>query len=234
MRMTRADMRSELQATGFGNTTADVIRQNRWLDTAYLWVWNSRDQAGAPVKWSFQQADQVALVVVGSDSTPVMPSDFGQAGWIMDDQGTELLEMEAEQFDRTFQPGVDTGDTAERPYAFKSVNGQVTFGPTPSAGATYTTSYRRRVSHYNAAGSVVGGTFTDDGDYPLWPDHHLVVVYHAALIGNAMRSNPFAQTFQALRDDALQQMRNDLEADWAPAQTWGDGGWQDTGGYRNT
>jgi len=41
-------------------------------------------------------------------------------------------------------------------------------------------------------------------------------VYHAALTGNAMRSNPFSQLFQQLRDEALQQMRNDLEAEWSP------------------
>lgn len=229
--MTRNDLRTELQACGFGNTTADVIRENRWLDTAYLWVWNSRDTAGAPVKWSFEQADQVALVVIGADNTPTMPADFGDALWIMDDQGSELEEMEPEKFDRIFQPGVTAGATAPRPWAFKSVNRQVTFGPEPSVGATYTMSYRRRVSHYNAAGAVVAGTFTDDRDYPLWPDHHMVLVYHAALTGHAMRSNPFSQMFQLLRDDALQQMRNDLEAEWAPAQTWGDGGFQAAGGY---
>lgn len=223
--MNRAAMRAELQAIGYGSTTGEIIRQNNWLDAAYLWVWNARDPSGAPINWSFEHVDQATLAVVGGVAAPVMPADFGDVDWIEDSQGCQLRELEPELFDRTFAPGTSQGQTAARSWAFKVVNRQVTLGPTPSGTGSYKWSYRRRVSHYTSGGTVMSGTFTDDGDSPLWPDHHLLLVWHAALIGGVSTSNPFSVSFQGLRDDALQQMRTDLEAEFAPAQVWGDGGW---------
>lgn len=218
-------MLTELQACGFGNDTASVIRQKLWIDQAYLWVWNAQDPSGANINWSFEKVDQATFAVTGGSATPSMPADFDHADWIEDDQGSQLQEMEAELFDRTFAPSSAFGQTSARAWAYKVVNSQVVLGPTPTVSASYKMSYTRRVSHYNNGGAVVKGLFTDDGDTPIWPDHHMVVVFAAALTGHAMNSNPFAQLYEQLRDGALQSMRADLEAEFAPSQVWGDGNW---------
>lgn len=222
MKLTRLAMQTEMQASGFGTDTASVTRQNNWIDAAYMWVWNARTRSGTPVRWSFDRVDQATLAVVAGTAAPTMPSDFGKALWIEDDQGTPLRELDAESFDRTFA-GDSINAVTGQPFAFKVVNRQVTLGPIPAATASYRWSYERRVAHFNVSDVATGGTFTVDTDYPLWPDHHMVVVFAAAAIGHALNSNPAAVTMEGLRDDALLAMRADLEVESAPGAVWGVG-----------
>lgn len=222
--MTRGEMLTALQATGFGNTTADLVSQKQWLDAAYLWVWNARDPQGVPITWSFEKVDQTTLAVVAGTAAVTMPSDFGTVDRIVDNYGSRLDELDPDTFDTWFAPDVAANATG-LPAAYKVVNRQVVFGPTPSASATFRWSYRRRVSHYNASSAITAGTLSADTDTPLWPDHHLILVHAAALIGHSGFSNPFSELFQSLRDEALSVMRTDLEAEFAPSQVWGDGGW---------
>jgi hypothetical protein len=219
----RSTLRTELQASGFGTDSASVTRQNNWLDAAYTWIWNARDPSGVKINWSFAKVDQANLTVTANDSTPTMPADVGTVDWIIDATGQQLDELDPEEFDRQFAGIVQTG----APYAYKVVNRVVTLGPTPSAAATFTWSYTRRVSHFSSDGvTIVSGTLANDSDIPIWPaDHHMILVFHAALVGHALNSNPFAGTMQGLRDDALQAMRADLEYEFATGQQWGDGGW---------
>jgi hypothetical protein len=225
--LTRGQLRAELQATGFNNTTADVIRQNMWLNAAYLWVWNAQDPAGVKINWTFEKIDQAPLAVTAGQAAPAMPADFGQADWLLDDQGNEIAELDPEIFDRRYS-GATSGGRSE---AYKVRGEQIVLGPPPGNTANYLLSYSRRVCHYTAAGTIAAGPFTDDGDLPLWSDHHMILVFHAALVGHSMNSNPFGATFQGLRDQALTAMQNDLETDFAPSQVWGSGGWSSVYGY---
>ena len=229
--MNRAALRTELQATGFNNTTSDVTRQNLWLDAAYLWVWHAKDEQGVDINWVFEKADQVALPVVANNASPVMPTDFGSADWLFDDQGNEINELEPEIFDRYYAADAALGVTAARAEAYKIRGTQIVLGPKPSVSANYLLSYTRTVAHFDVSLATVGGLFVADTDTPLWPNHHMILVYHAALVGHVMGSNPFSVSFQGLRDQALQAMRTDLETEFAPSQTWGDGGWGSTYGY---
>lgn len=225
--MNRGQIRTELQHTGFGNNTKDVTRQNQWIQAAEEWVWNARDPQGVPVRWSFAQVDQAAFPVTAG-TQPATPDDWDGPDWILDSQGVRLDELDPQRFDELFGPGMAAGQTGT-PLAYKVMNRQITFGPTPGASQTMTVSYRRRLSHLNSSGTVVAGPMAVDSDMPLWDGHHMILVYHAGLIGGALASNPFVSMFQQLRDDQLAAMRNDLEAEFAPAQVWGDGRWRDVG-----
>ena len=213
--MTRAQLRAELQATGFGVSTADVTSQNYWLDAAYTWVWNAAD-------WSFLNVDQASLAVTVGDDTPTMPGDLGVVRWILDDAGSELEELEPRNFDDLYRPGVIDAVRAT-PSSFKVVNRIVTLGPVPDATKTFTWSYERRVSHYQSDGvTVASGTMGADADIPLWPaDHHQVLVWAAATVGHGARSSPAAATMQALRDDALAAMEADIAVSLPVARQMG-------------
>lgn len=210
--MTKAQLRTELQATGFGNTAANVTSQNEWLRAAYVWVWNY-------ARWAFKQVDMTNLTVVAGDATPAMPSDFGSVRQILNEDGDPLVEMTPEEFDRRFQAGAIDGETG-KPYAFKVVNRVVTLGPVPDASAAFKWSYERRVSHLETDGSTVTGGFMDeDDDLPLWPDdHHSVLVFHAAMIGHGGNRNDVAAMHKALRDEAILAMHADLVGERAPSQ----------------
>lgn len=210
--MTRAQLRTELQATGFGTSTAEVTSQNAWLDMGYAFVWAAAD-------WLFKKVDQASLTVTAADSTPTMPTDLGSVDWINDNYGCEMIRLDPEEFDAYFAV-VPT--QSGPPWGYKVVNRIVTLGPTPSAAATFTWSYRRRVTHYDVANAIVAGPMSVDTDYPFWPaEHHHVLVYHAAMVGHALRSNPAAVTMQGLRDDALEAMKEDLGPELAPGLQWG-------------
>ena len=196
--MNRAALRTELQATGFNNTTGDVVRQNLWLDAAYLWVWNAKDEQGVDINWTFEKADQVALPVVGGSASPVMPTDFESADWLFDDQGNEINELDPEIFDRRYAAMAAQGQTAARAEAFKVRGTQIVLGPKPSVSANYLLSYTRSVAHYDVSLTTVPGLFTADTDTPIWPNHHMILVFHAALVGHVMGSNPFSVSFLSL------------------------------------
>lgn len=217
--MTKAELRTELQATGFGLTSPEVIRQNEWLKAAYTWVWNAAE-------WSFKQVDMTSLAVTAGDSTPTMPSDFGTVRRIFDNQGSELRELDPDAFEREFQAGIISGERGN-PWAFKVVNRQYTLGPTPSASATFQHSYERRICHLETDGSTITAGFMDeDDDLPLWPvDHHMILVYHAAMVGHGMNSNPAAVTFQGLRDDHFEAMLTDLVAEKPVGRQYGRADW---------
>jgi hypothetical protein len=207
----RAALRAELQATGFGGSTAEQIRLNNWLDAAYTYVWNEGD-------WSFKKVDQAILAVSGA--SPTMPADFGTVDYIEDNFGALLEQLEPERFDAYFQP--IPNPVTGPPWSYKVVNRQVVFGPAPTGAVNFKWSYTRRVVHLDNALATQPGTLGADTDSPFWPvDHHMVLVYAAALIGHSMNSNPFGQGFAALRDDALRAMREDLEVELAPGLQWG-------------
>jgi hypothetical protein len=222
-KLVRSDMRTELQGTGFGNSAAEQVRQNNWLDAAYLWVWNARDPQGVAVDWSFKRVAQATLAVTPGVQ-PTMPTDFDSVDWITDQYGEMVPEFDPQTFDALFAADAVAGRRGQ-PQGYKVVNRQVTFGPTSGVTASFSMSYTRRVTHFNSLDVATFGTFSVDSDYPYWPDHHLIVVYHAAFLGHAMNSNPAAITMQGLRDEALQAMRADLEAEFAPAQVWSSGDW---------
>ncbi len=207
--MTKAELRTQLQRTGLGVAAADVTSQNESLRAAYVWVWNAAN-------WSFRKIDMGSLTVTSGDATPTMPSDLGTVTDIYDANGTALEELDPDQFDRYFQPSVVLSQRGT-PYAYKVVDRQVTLGPTPAATQTFKWSYERRVCHLDSATQLpVAGFMIDDADLPLWPvDHHMILVYHAAMVEHGTYGYPTAATFQDLRDDAFQAMRDDLTSEMA-------------------
>lgn len=212
--MNRAAMRTQLQRTGLGSAAADVTSQDESLKAAYTWVWNAAD-------WSFKKVDMAILTVTASDATPTMPADVGKVADIFDHNGRALRELDPDEFDRLFQPGVTTSARGT-PVAYKVVGRIVTLGPTPDAARTFRWSYDRRISHFQADGvTVVAGPMDADTDLPLWPDdHHMLLVHHAAMVEHGIVGSQLAATMQDLRDDALEAMREDLVVERAPGRQW--------------
>lgn len=212
--MTLAELRTQLQRTGLGTAAADVTSQNESLRAAYVWVWNADD-------WSFKKVDMASLTVVAGTAAPTMPSDLGTVTDIFDADGHALTELDPDVFDRTFQPAVVASQRG-KPSAYKVVNRQVTLGPTPQASQTFRWSYDRRVSHFQTTTTTVAGGFMDaDADNPMWPvDHHMILVHHAAMIEHGIYGYAGAATYQDLRDDALEAMREDLIEEAAPGRQW--------------
>lgn len=197
-------MRTAIQYSGFGTQSVDTTQQNLWLDAAYTWVWNAFD-------WTFKQVSMESLTVTASDSTPTMPGGIGEIQELIDNQGMTLERLDEDTFNSIYQYGVVNSQTG-RPIHYKFVNRVLTLGPTPSAAATFYISYERRLSHFQSDGTtVVAGSFDADTDIPIFPaEHHMILVYHACMVGHGILSNPAAVNFKSLRDDALTAMIEDL------------------------
>jgi hypothetical protein len=80
-------------------------------------------------------------------------------------------------------------------------------------------SYRRRLAHKNAAGTVVGGYFTDGSDYPLWDDHHSILIPRAQSIGLKSLNDPTWPPLQDEYDRQIELMMLDYLPDFP--STWG-------------
>lgn len=166
------------------------VRQNRfpssmtglaqkWLAVAYQDVWEA-----AP--WSFKRVSMETLYLTADGTStgtvtaqPLMPAAFAEAHRLYDDNGVPLLQIDMDDFEDTYASITATG----RPETFTVSGRQIIVGPTPDSAYQFKVSYRRRLAHKDASGNVIAGFFTAGSDYPLWDDHHRVLVPRAQALG---------------------------------------------------
>lgn len=216
--MNRLTLRTQLQVTGFGNTTAEQTSQDEWLRAAYEWVWAQTD-------WSFKKIDDDSVSVTAGDSTPTPPTYFGMFRHLTNENGVLIPRLDEKDFDEQYRPGALESQRGT-PEACKVVNRVITLGPVPSASATFYLAHDAKVFHLASDGSTRDGGYLDaDTDIPAWGypdgDHHMILVYHAGMVAHALRSNPAAVTMQDLRDDALEAMLEEYHRDTAGNTEYG-------------
>lgn len=192
----------------------------RWLATAYTDVWNALRPENR--LWSFELVFRSSLAVTAGDPTPTMPPDYADTFTLYDQDGEPLTRLSPEEFEFEF---ADAADNAA-PYAFTVVNRQIHLGPTPDGAATFTHTYRRRLAHRESDEVTVSAGFMDeDSDYPLWDDHHGVLIPRAVAIGLMELNDPTWEQMQAEFERQLSRMRDDYEhtqpqAQWAADVWW--------------
>lgn len=181
---------------------SQTTNATRWLATAYSDVWNADD-------WTFKRVSLSSLAVVAGDETPTMPVDYGETLALFDQYGDELERMSQSRFEAVFAADFAL-NVRGAPWAFMVVNGALTLGPRPSLTATFTHSYQRRVSHLQSDQATVQAGFMDaDGDYPLWSDHHSVLIPRAVSIGLQEINDPTWQEPQQEYERQLARMSAD-------------------------
>lgn len=174
----------------------------RWLATAYQDVWSATD-------WEFKRVSRETLAVTAGESTPVMPAAFADVIRLLDNQGSEIPRMGQEEFEAVYGAELVLG-TRGYPEAFTVINRQIHLAPLPSASANWALSYRRRLAHKQADGTTVAAGFMDaDTDYPLWDDHHAVLIPRAQAIGLQELSDPTWQLAQTEYERELDRMMSD-------------------------
>lgn len=168
----------------------------RWLATAYSDVWEAAD-------WTFKRVSLSSLSVTAGDETPAMPADYSETLLLVDQYGDELQRMSQEQFEHEFAADFANGTTGA-PWAYTAVDGKLILGPKPNATATFKHSYKRRLSHLESDGTTVTAGFMDEGsDYPLWSDHHGVLIPRAVSIGLQEINDP---TWEAPQQEYERQL----------------------------
>lgn len=168
----------------------------RWLSTAYTDVWNAAD-------WTFKKVFDVALDTVddGNDPNymPTMPTDFQSVLSLYDDNGDELVEMTRDELQDQYRADRVAGVTG-RPEAFAVSARQIMLAPSPDQSYSFTMDYVRRICHRDSGGLIVVGFFDDSATdhYPLWDDHHYLLVPRAQTIGLKTLNDP---TWPPLQDE---------------------------------
>ena len=174
----------------------------RWLLTAYTDVWHAAD-------WTFSRVSLSDLAVTAGDETPEMPDDYKETIALFDQYGDELTRMSQEQFEHAFASDFALGTTGA-PWAFMCVNKQLKLGPKPNATATFTHSYRRCLSHLESDQfTVTAGFMDEDTDYPLWTDHHGLLIPRAVAVGLQELNDPTWEQPQAEYERQLDRMQAD-------------------------
>lgn len=184
----------------------------RWLASAYADVWAAAD-------WTFKRVSRASLATTPGDSTPTMPSDFGDAIQLLDDVGNEIPRLSQEEFEERFASALIQNQSGP-PEAYMVVNRQIEIAPLPT-GATLKLSYWRSLSHKESDGTTVTAGFMDeDDDYPLWDDHHAILIPRATAIGLMELNDPTGEPQMAEFERQLSRMKLDYEQ-VRPAQQWG-------------
>lgn len=195
--LTRADLVTAILGRRFPSST-QTTNARRWLNSAYLQVWSAHP-------WTFETVSLANLAVTVNNRTPTVPTDFADVLDLYDDAGWPLVRMNERDYERAYASGI-VAAAAGQPAAFTVIDRQILLGPIPQASATYKLSYRRRLSHRDTALAVVAGAMSVDTDYPLWSDHHAVLIPRAAAIGLAEINDPTWQLQQQEYERQLQLM----------------------------
>lgn len=186
----------------------------RWLASAYQDVWSATD-------WTFKRVSLSTLTLSAGDPTPTMPADYADTINIYDEQGNELKRLSEEEFERYSVDPTFVGT----PYLYAVVNRQLIFAPSPG-GNTFKHSYFRRLSHKESDGTTVTGGFMDeDSDYPLWDDHHAVLIPRATAIGLIEVNDPTWEQAQGEYERQLDRMKDDYEQ-VRPQRQWAAACWE--------
>jgi hypothetical protein len=193
----------------------------RWLATAYEDVWSAARADGN--EWQFEIVSRATIAMTSGDSTPTMPSDFGDALNLYDDSGVPMQRYSQEDFEYRYSDILLTSQTG-LPEAYTVVNRQIEVAPIPTT-TTFRLSYRRRLSHKESDGTTVtGGFFDEDTDYPLWDDHHTVLIPRATAIGLIEINDPTWDQAQQEYERQLARMKDDYVAE-RPIRQWGALAW---------
>lgn len=186
----------------------------RWLATAYQDVWDA--MRSEQKLWTFEIVSLSSLAYTIGDSTPTMPADYADTLSLFDSQGTPLVRVPRYELEAM---AVAQGAAPGTPYWYAVTGRQVTVYPTPSANGTLSHSYRRRLSHKESDGVTVTAGFMDEGsDYPLWDDHHSILIPRAQALGLMELNDPTWQTPQDEYERQLERMKSDYEEDLPQVQ----------------
>lgn len=177
----------------------------QWLAAAYTDVWNA-------ARWTFKRAyretwytTDTGLVGGTATAAPDMPDTFAEVHKLFDNNGSQLVERQPDDFDYRIAGPTITGVPSE----FTVVNRQIHLYPTPTSALAFTISYRRKLCTRTAAGLFQTGFYTQDTDIPAWDDHHYLLVLRAKIIGLRDRSDPTAGDLEEEYARLLEAMRAD-------------------------
>ena len=179
---------------------------SQWLAAAYTDIWN----AG---KWTFKKVSRENFYTTAdgtstgaASATPDMPAAFGEMIALLDDQGFELTWLTETEFESQY---TEANATTGRPSVFTVVNRQIQLWPTPDAAYLFKVSYKRRLATRNSSGVVQAGFYQADTDFPLWDDHHYILVLRAKLLGLKSLADPTADMLEGEFGRLLDAMTED-------------------------
>lgn len=195
--LTYASLQAYVKERRFPDSLTGAVQA--WLAAAYQDVWDAAD-------WDFKQVPRQTFYT-SSDATsngtatakPRMPGDFAYSRRLYDENGYPVDYMDADSFDDDYASTTSTG----APEAFTVVNRQIILAPTPNRVYALSLPYRRRMAHKNTSGVVVAGFLSADTDYPLWDDHHYLLVPRAKTLGLQSIGDP---TWTDLHADYQQRL----------------------------
>ena len=188
---------------------ADNVK--RWLSTAYTDVWSAAE-------WTFKQVSRQALAMTAGDSTPTMPTDFGQALELYDDAGVPMMKLAQDEFEYRYSDILLNSQTG-LPEAYMVVNRQIHVAPLPTT-TTFHLSYKRRLAHRQANGTVTAGFMDEPDDSPLWDDHNALLIPRAIALGLQEINDPTWDAPQEEYERQLSRMKEDYVVE-RPARQWG-------------
>ena len=179
----------------FGEIIDDVLldtceetqrdRAGRAVNLRYAHLWGLED-------WTFRYALINPTVTGGSSALHALPDDFGVPIYLWNDLGGDPLPyLEIADFQLQYLPTL-TGTTE----AWTVIDGAVLLGPTPSASATWTCYYRKRLTQLS----------DEDLDSPAIPDEYQMMLVHGA------RAEMLAAYNDPTAGDMEQQWQADIEA----------------------
>jgi len=196
---------------------SQTTNAQRWLDTAYQDVWTAED-------WTFKQVSRDNFAVTAGVSTPTMPAAFADATKLYDQYGSQLEYLNQDDFEDVFAASLASSGAGPPP-AYTVVNRQIHLGGAPGANATYKLSYRRRLAHKESNGvTITAGFMDEDDDYPLWDDHHAILIPRAQAIGLLEINDPTWEQAQQEYERQLTRMVDDYKVRVA-ADQWGRVNW---------
>ena len=200
--LTLAQLRTAVLGRRFP-AASQTTNATRWLATAYQDVWS------ASTAWSFKRVSLENLAVVAGDYTPAMPAAFGDAIKLFDARGNEIPRLAQEEWEACYTAEIIQA-TRGVPEAYCVVNREIQLAPIPQSTTTFKLSYLRRLAHKQADGTTVAAGFMDaEDDYPLWSDHHAILIPRAQAIGLQEMSDPTWQLAQAEYERELDRMIDD-------------------------
>lgn len=181
----------------------------RWLATAYQDVW-------AAYEWPFRIVSRAPLALTVGEQ-PTVPADFADAQDVFDQYGCALERMEQRTLEE-FYGDIFAFSLTGLPEAYTVVDRQLILAPLSSVTAGFTLSYRRRLCCRNADGTVAAGMMVNDTDYPVWDDHHSLLIPRAQVVGLQELNDPtYAMALQEY-ERQLSRMQDDYRPARVPVQ----------------
>jgi hypothetical protein len=197
--VTFKQLQDEILALRFTGDESRRASAKSWINLSYTTIWDHDD-------WTFKHVHGSSLSVTTGDTTPTMPSDFGNAEALYDANQDQMVYLDPIDWRDAFENTAATGPVD----AYTVIDGQIYVGPVPSAGQTLTLDYTRRVAHIDGAtGLVAAGLMVNDSDQPVWnAEFDYLLVLDASTYGGSLLGDLDVQSVQQKRDELLAAMRN--------------------------